>query len=211
MKTIIQKQTRKIVLFIFAFFAVTSCQKEQTANAAKDQQLHKNISIAALQEFQQAIFQNSRIAQTDYVYLLGEEPIEGPDETMAPNGDIITLAGSGTFSINPKSVTGSGLFKHTNASGAVLGMGTWSAIQLISFHSYGNSFPDVPAELEGGLAVIRVHLSPAAGGPGFDAVLQIDCLLGNPPAGSHEGIRLSIQDVINFNKEVEGETLFIRL
>lgn len=212
MKTNIQKNTFVVVLSFLTIlaFTFTSCQKEKATNATTDVQLHRNLSQAAVQQVQQANILNQRIAQTDYVYLLGVEPIEGPDEASASNGDIITLAGSGTFSINPKSVTGSGWFKHTNAAGAVLGMGTWSATQLISFHSYGNSFPDVPAELEGGLALIRIHLSPAAGGPGFDAVLQVDCLLGKPPAGAHEGIRLNVQDVINFNKEVEGETVFIR-
>ena len=212
MKTIIQKKIGIIVFFFFAF-ALPSCQKEQVANATKDVQLHSTLSSAtaqkALANFQITIAAQ-KISQTDYIYLLGEEFIEGPDKAVAPNGDVVSLIGSGTLSIHSKSVTGSGEFTHSNGSGIVLGSGSWSAEQLLSFHSYGNSAPAVPAELEGGRALIRIHLSPKAGGAGFDAILQIDCLLGNPPPGAFEGIRLDVQGVINFNKAVSGETVFIR-
>src|SRR6266446_6720838 len=61
-----------------------------------------------------------------YTYLLGAgpicslEPTACPDIAEAPNGDRIELAGSGTFSIHPKSVTGGGTFTHKNANGDVL-------------------------------------------------------------------------------------------
>ncbi len=113
---------------------------------------------------------------------------ECPDVASAPNGDTITIAGSGTLSIHP---------------------GTWTAQQLLSFVSYGTE-SDLPPTFEGGKALVRIHLSPNTGGSGFDAVLRITCLVGSPPAGAHEGIRLNIQDVINFNKEVSGDTLFVR-
>ena len=134
---------------------------------------------------------------------------ECPDVSSAPNGDTITIAGSGTLSIHPDSVTGSGTFIHKDASGNVLGAGTWTAQQLLSFVSYGTE-SDLPPTFEGGKALVRIHLSPSTGGAGFDGVLRITCLVGSPPAGAHEGIRLDIQDVINFNKEVSGDTLFVR-
>ncbi len=134
---------------------------------------------------------------------------ECPDVASAPNGDTITIAGSGTLSIHPDSVTGGGTFTHKDASGNVLGAGTWTAQQLLSFVSYGTE-SDLPPTFEGGKALVRIHLSPNTGGSGFDAVLRITCLVGSPPAGAHEGIRLNIQDVINFNKEVSGDTLFVR-
>ena len=134
---------------------------------------------------------------------------ECPDVASAPNGDTITIAGSGTLSIHPDSVTGSGTFTHKDASGTVLAEGTWAAQQLLSFVSYGTS-PGLPPTFEGGKALVLIHLSPNAGGSGFDAVLRITCLVGSPPVGAHEGIRLNVQDVINFNKEVSGDTLFIR-
>ena len=125
----------------------------------------------------------------------------------APNGDTISISGSGTLSINPASVTGGGTFTHKDASGNVLSTGTWTAQQLPSFVSYGTA-PPVPPSFNGGKALMLIHLLPSSGGSGFDAVLRITCLIGSPPAGAHEGIRLNVQDVINFNKEVSGETLF---
>jgi len=132
-----------------------------------------------------------------------------PDVASAPNGDTITIAGQGTLSIHPKSGTGGGSFIHKNASGTVLAQGTWTAQQLLSFVSYG-TMPGVPPNFEGGKALVRIHLSPSTGGAGFDGVLRITCLIGSPPAGANEGIRLNVQGVINFNKEVSGNTLFIR-
>ncbi len=154
-------------------------------------------------------------ATVTYNYLAGAEPLCSmnpafcPDVASAPNGDTITIAVSGTLSIHPTSVTGSGTFIHKDASGTVLAEGTWTAQQLLSFVSYGSE-SDLPPTFEGGKALMLIHLSPSTGGSGFDGVLRITCLIGSPPAGAHEGIRLNVQDVINFNKEVSGNTLFIR-
>jgi hypothetical protein len=138
------------------------------------------------------------------------DPPGCPDVAMADNGDTITIAGSGTLSLHPKSVTGSGTFLHQDSAGNVLGSGTWTATQLMSFKSYGVAFSVPPfGDLEGGYTVIRIHLV-AVSGAEFDGVLQVDCLLGNPPAGAREGFRLAIQGAdLNFNKEVSGETLFV--
>ena len=158
---------------------------------------------------------SAKSATVTYDYLVGSGPLCSispdacPDVASAPNGDTISLAGSGTLSIHPDSVTGSGTFIHTDARGTVLAEGTWTAQQLLSFVSYGTS-PGLPPTFEGGKALVRIHLAPSTGGAGFDGVLRITCLIGSPPAGAHEGIRLDIQDVINFNKEVSGDTLFIR-
>ena len=147
----------------------------------------------------------------DYAFLAGVAPIVGPDETMAANGDVLVLSGQGTFSLHPKAVTGGGAFTHRNSAGTVLGSGTWTATQLLSFNSYGSgSAQGLPPQLEGGQALILVHLAPQSGGSGFDAVLQIDCVLGSPPPAAHEGIRLAVAGVVNFNREVEGQTVFIR-
>ncbi len=136
-------------------------------------------------------------------------PTACPDVASAPNGDTISISGQGTLSIHPKSVTGSGTFIHMNASGTVLGEGVWIAQKLLSFVSYGTS-PGFPPTFEGGKALVRIHLAPNTGGAGFDAVLRITCLIGSPPAGAHEGIRLDVEEVNNFNAEVSGLTLFIR-
>src|SRR5215471_13834249 len=43
-----------------------------------------------------------------------------PDVAMARNGDTVTIAGSGTFTIHPDSVTGSGTFVHRDSSGKII-------------------------------------------------------------------------------------------
>ncbi len=158
---------------------------------------------------------SAKSATVTYNYLAGSgflcslSPDACPDVARADNGDTISIAGSGTLSIHPDSVTGSGTFTHKDASGTVLAEGTWTAQQLLSFVSYGTS-PSFPPTFEGGKALVSIHLSPNTGGSGFDAVLRITCLIGSPPAAAHEGIRLNVQDVIDFNKEVSGDTVFIR-
>ncbi len=160
----------------------------------------------------------------EYKYLIGTgllcglDPSACPTIAMAENGDTIEIAGEGTLSIHPKSATGSGTFAHKDSNGNILATGTWEATELLSFHSYGDGTPQgLPANFEGGLALIRVHLLPDAGGPGFDAIMQVDCLLGKVPGengksnGVVEGIRLAVQGGTNFNKEVSGFTLFIKL
>jgi len=148
-------------------------------------------------------------------YLLGTgilcglpEPDPCPDIAMADNGDTIEITGSGTFSIHPKTVTGSGDFVHKNSAGTVLGSGTWAATKLLSFTSYGTSTFD-GVTIEGGKLVMRVHFI-AASGIELDGILQVDCLVGSPPAGAVEGVRLNVQGLINFNKEVSGLTVYIQ-
>jgi hypothetical protein len=43
-----------------------------------------------------------------------------------------------------------------------------------------------------------------------DAILEVTCDVGSPPPGHPEGVRLNVQDDINFNQSVSGITLFIR-
>src|SRR5262245_7200705 len=90
-----------------------------------------------------------------YQYLIGTAFLESPDVAMAPNGATIALVGEGTFTIHPQSVTGGGTF-----TSDALGSGAWTATQLLGFHSYGSgSLQGTPPEFEGGLALIRIHLS----------------------------------------------------
>lgn len=153
----------------------------------------------------------------NYSYLIGEgflcdlDPSACPDISTASNGHTVEVTGSGTLSIHPKSVTGAGTFVHKDAEGDVLAEGTWTAEQLISFHSYGSgSVQGLPEELEGGLALIRVGLY-VGGEKVSTAILQVDCLLGDKiPSGAAEGIRLAVQGAPNFNKEVSGFTVFVR-
>jgi hypothetical protein len=133
----------------------------------------------------------------DYQYVAGAQPLcdiepsACPDVARASNGDTIELTGSGTFSIHPASVTGGGDFTHKNASGDVVATGTWSALKLEAFVSYGNE-PDLPSNLEGGNALILVQLF-VNGAPVHTATLQVDCEIGKPPPGHGEGIKLAVQ------------------
>src|SRR5262245_9311266 len=93
----------------------------------------------------------------DYQFLFGAgarcmlNPTFCPTLALAPNGDIIEFTGTGTFSIHPKSVSGAGNFIHRNAAGTVLASGTWTAVDLLSFHSYGSgAVQGLPANFEGG-------------------------------------------------------------
>ena len=131
-----------------------------------------------------------------------------PDVAMADNGDTVSIAGQGSLSIHAKSVTGSGTFVHKAPDGTVKAMGTWTALQLMSFRSWGNS-PGLPANFVGGQAIMLVQLS-VGGTPVHTAVLTVICDVGNPPAGLMEGVRLVVQDTpFNFNKQVSGITVFI--
>ena len=150
-----------------------------------------------------------------YQYLLGTSflcslgPSTCPDVAMADNGDTIDITGSGTLSIHPDAVSGGGTFTHHFAGGSV--SGTWTAEELLSFNSYGSA-PGFPPALTAGLALIRVHLVAAGGSPQADAILRVTCDLpgAKVPSGGEEGVRLNIQDLLNFNKEVSGVTLFIK-
>ena len=176
-------------------------------------------TVASLALASSAVFSHAARPSCQFQYLLGtgflcslpNTPNPCPDIAKAADGDRIELAGQGTFDVNARSVTGGGDFTHRNAGGTVLASGTWSAKQFITFQDYGNGTPQgLPENTEGGRFVLRVHVSPAGGGSGHDAILQVNCQLGTPPAGTEEGFTLAIQDAINFNKKVSGVTVFVR-
>jgi hypothetical protein len=150
-----------------------------------------------------------------------------PDRARASNGDIITISGVGRFNPGEEDASGRGTFVHKNSAGAVLATGTWRAEELISWKSFGLAGPGLPPGFEGGVAVLRVHLTPAAAGEGdsththftttsegdgrkgLEAVLTITCVLGTPVAGADEGIHLNVIGGPNFNDSIGGNTLFI--
>jgi len=143
-------------------------------------------------------------------FICGLAPTACPDIAMADSGDTVEIAGSGTFSIHPNSATGGGTFTHMAPDGSVVGTGTWTATGLASFHSYGSgAAQDFPSEFFGGRAVIKVHLV-ATSGLAADGLLTVTCELGDKiPAGAMEGIRLNVQGLINFNREVSGLTVYV--
>ena len=155
-------------------------------------------------------------AHKTYQYLLGVDPLCSlapdacPDVSTAPNGDMVAVAGMGTFDIRSMTATGGGTFVHKMADGTIRASGTWEATKLLAFHSFGSgSAQGLPSNFEGGLALIQVTLK-VHDTPVFNAVLKVGCALGNPPGGWHEGIELTVLGAgINFNEKVSGFTLFI--
>ncbi len=134
-----------------------------------------------------------------------------PDVATASNGDTIEIAGEGTLSVHPKSVTGSGSFTHNFAAGGSVS-GTWTATQLLSFKSYGSSPAAVglPPTWEAGKAIIRVQLF-VGGNPVATGTLTVGCILPEVevPGGAFEGSTLNVHGGPNFNKADVASTLFI--
>jgi hypothetical protein len=90
-----------------------------------------------------------------------------------------------------------------------------AAKRLLAFSFYGCGGDGLPSNFCGGRAALLVHLvgHPASNPSATveaDGILEVDCLIGSPPGGANEGIRLNVKDLINFNKSVSGDTLFIQ-
>jgi hypothetical protein len=126
-----------------------------------------------------------------------------PDIARAAHGGTVMIAGTGTLSVHPKSVIGTGTYSSTNTK---VGSGTWTALKLLSFKAYGTNDAVTPGATAG-KALIRVQLSNGAKG-----VLRITCRLPGTkvPHSFHEGVRLAVRGGPNFNKEAGGINLFIR-
>jgi len=132
--------------------------------------------------------------------------------SSSSTGDKVYIAGSGWFNPNPSGqAMGGGSFVHLTSTGSLVGFGTWTAEELISFIPAG--FNDlgglVPAGSEAGIAVLKVHISPATGGSGFTAILSIYCKLGFASV-PFEGITLNVVGGPNFDTHVSGITTFIK-
>jgi hypothetical protein len=139
-------------------------------------------------------------------------PLVPPDVAEAANGDRIILTGTGTLTLHPKSATGAGTFTHTTAVGTVLATGTFTATDLLSFESYGPS-PLLPPFLNSGQALIRVALVPDGSTTSIDGILRVECVLPGStfPGGKEEGINLLLPGLANFNHQVSGATVFVRI
>lgn len=141
--------------------------------------------------------------------MVGSSPCPDVAKSSA-SGDKVKVSGSGSFNFESGKATGSGSFLHTTSGGALIAFGTWTVVEFIGFIPGGFSTGGgvLPAGSEGGVAAIKVHLSPATGGSGFDAILTVYCGLATP--GVTEGITLFVIGGPNFNIKVSGVTLFIQ-
>lgn len=146
-------------------------------------------------------------------FLTAVDPAFGPVVSKARNGDTIELVGTGTLTIGSHSATGGGTLVHKDSDGNVIGQGTWTVEKLLSFRSFGNGTPQgLPENFIGGRTRMKVHIAPDGGGEGFDAILTIDCTIGDKiPRSAKEGIELNIfGKAPNFQEEVSGATLFVK-
>src|SRR5262249_8951193 len=107
--------------------------------------------------------------------------MEQPNIAQASNGDQITVTGDGMFSVHPKSVSASGAFAYTDSHGNVLGNGTWTATELLTYQSYGcgvvvSEGVTLPPNFCGGMLKLRVLLT--AGSQQFPGILTVFCIVG---------------------------------
>jgi hypothetical protein len=154
-----------------------------------------------------------------------------PAVAQAANGDSIEISGAGMLSPSSKTVTATGAFTHKTANGEIVETGIWRATELLNFNSYGiapgallrgnqkfKSFGLFPMGLNilagpmpaGGLALLGIQLLPDVGKP-KDAILQVNCALGNVPANQkQDGVRLAINGGrLKFDQKVSGRTMFM--
>lgn len=141
--------------------------------------------------------------------------LESPDVAMASNGDTIEIMAGGSLNVAARTATGNGSFTHSTSTGTIVATGTLTATRLISFQFYGCGTAGgqpIPPDFCGGRALIAVHIAAttATGHVEADANLTVDCLLGSPPSGATEGVTVNVKDILNFNTEVSGETLFVK-
>src|SRR6266508_254550 len=141
--------------------------------------------------------------------------LEVPNTAVAPNGDTVAITGEGEFSVFPNSVEAEGEFVHSNSAGTVLATGTWSATSLLSYQSYGCGvlFGDpIPPELCGGKVSMTVQLTPTGTALQIPAMLTVFCVIGDHvPGSAEEGVRLNVQDIINFTHATGGDNVYIRI
>jgi hypothetical protein len=149
----------------------------------------------------------------------------------AANGDTVELFGAGTFTLQPKSVSGDApavtaafgaiprTFTHRDAGGNLLATGTWEPTAVLSYRSFGPATPEqiaffggLPEGSEGGKLAIKVALF-VGGAHVHDGIITFVCELGVPPKNSVETALLLVQGTdLNFNQPVdEGDgNIFIR-
>jgi hypothetical protein len=146
----------------------------------------------------------------------------------AANGDTVTINGEGTFTLQPKSISGDGgavaealgevprTFAHRSAQGEVLAEGTWEPTAVLSFQSFGPATPEQEAEFgglppgsEGGKVMFKVALF-VGGVHVHDAIITIYCHLGEPRKNVVESTLMQVQGTrLNFNEVVSGDNIFI--
>src|SRR6266545_2392186 len=101
------------------------------------------------------------------------------EQAIAPNGDVVTIEGTGSFSADGKWATGGGTFSHHVAATDATITGTFTADHLISFQFYGCGTEGLPPNFCGGLLKLAITATPdAAPGLHLAGALTINCEVG---------------------------------
>jgi len=146
-----------------------------------------------------------------WIYLIGVSPFtKGPDVARAANGDTIEIVGTGSFTESTTLATGAGTFIQRTDGSKVRSRGTWVATGLVQFRSYGSN-DSGPAELQGGRAMLRIHMMPFGDSTGFDAILVVTSRIGKGSGGPAEGVEVRIINGLRYNKPVRGTTAFVKI
>jgi hypothetical protein len=157
---------------------------------------------------------------TQTFLLVAEEANVG----VAANGETIHItceAGEegvcGTFAVHPKSIEANGEFEHFLADGSSFATGTWTATELISYHSYGCGEvlgDPIPPELCGGALKFAATFSTPLGE--LNGIITVVCIVGpKAPASlnqaSGEGVTVVVPGIINFNHTGGGDNIYIQI
>jgi hypothetical protein len=135
---------------------------------------------------------------------------ELPNVSQASNGDTLSLLGEGTFGVHPKSASGGGSFTYTAADGSSFD-GTWTVNGLVDFQPYGCGVvfgTPLPPNFCGGRLVMDVTaITPFGAVP---SQLTVFCVIGSPPPGTEEGIRVVVPGVGDFNRQLEAMNTYFK-
>jgi hypothetical protein len=158
-------------------------------------------------------------APSKYAFHAGDgfEGIASPDVSAASNGDRVTIRAAGNFHVASHKASGTGTFEHRTEGGKLLASGTFTVTSVSSFDSFGCGVAGgepLPADFCGGFAVLPIHVvaHPASGGTAeFGAVFTITCVVGDRvPTGAEEAVTVDVPGVVNFDRPVSGENLFVK-
>lgn len=145
------------------------------------------------------VFAQAAHIRWDIVTIASGSPAPGGvASALSNNNSVITITGSGTF-VAPaggngtsSATTGGGTFKIHTSDGTLRASGTYEVTGLVHWQEKG-TFPGLPDNAVGGLAVLRVEFSDGSHG-----VLTVSC---HAPSGSSpaifEGITMS-KDFVDF-------------
>jgi hypothetical protein len=129
---------------------------------------------------------------------------------QASNGDTISIVGTGSFTEKSVIATGAGTFVQRAKGSNAVRRGTWIATSLVQFRSFGPN-EGGPAELQGGRAMIRIHMMPFGDTTGFDAVLVVTSRIGRESGVPAAGVQVRVINGTRYNTPLRGTSAFVKI